>query len=152
MKRFVWRLQQVLDLKVKEEQVKRTELFKLTEKLAQKRGELLIRQKRLRDLISTIAAKEYQTRLSEQELFLKYSATSNQQIKKLQNEINKLESQQKGKIIEVVKVRRFKEGLEKLQDEAKKQFIKQQEKLEQKELDEGVISLWRTRKKLGERQ
>ncbi len=146
MKRFVWRLQQVLDLKVKEEQIKRTEMFKLTERLAQKRGELLIRQKRLRDMISTIAAKEHQTRLSEQELFLKYSATSNQQIKKLQNEINRLESQQKDKIVEVVKVRRFKEGMEKLRDDAKERFIKQQEKLEQKELDEGVIRLRRTQK------
>jgi flagellar biosynthesis chaperone FliJ len=152
MKRFVWRLQQVFDLKIKEEQLKRTELFKLTEKLAQKRGELLIRQKRLRDMISTIAAKEHQTRLSEQELFLKYSATSNQQIKKLQNEINRLELQQKDKIVEVIKVRRFKDGLEKLKDDAKKRFIKQQEKIEQKELDEGVTRLLQTRKKLGERQ
>jgi flagellar biosynthesis chaperone FliJ len=83
---------------------------------------------------------------------LKYSATSNHQIKKLQNEINRLELQQKDKIVEVIKVRRFKDGLEKLKDDAKKRFIKQQEKIEQKELDEGVTRLLQTRKKLGERQ
>jgi flagellar export protein FliJ len=138
MKRFVWRLQQVLDIKAKEEQVKKTELFQLTEKVARKRGELLIRQKILKDVILSIAVKEPLTRLNEQQLFLKYSAASDEQIKKLQNEIRKLESQQKDKIAEVVKIRRFKEGLERLRDEAKKRFIKEQEKIEQKELDEGA--------------
>ncbi len=47
-----------------------------------------------------------------------------------------LESQQREKIAELLKVRRFKEGLERLRTEAKIQFIKEQEKLEQKELDE----------------
>jgi flagellar export protein FliJ len=138
MKRFVWRLQQVLDIKAKEEQVKKTELFQLTEKVARKRGELLIRQKILKDVILSIAVKEPLTRLNEQQLFLKYSAASDEQIKKLQNEIRRLESQQKDKIAEVVKIRRFKEGLERLRDEAKKRFIKEQEKIEQKELDEGA--------------
>jgi flagellar export protein FliJ len=138
MKRFVWRLQQVLDIKAKEEQVKKAELFQLTEKVARKRGELLIRQKILKDVILSIAVKEPLTRLNEQQLFLKYSAASDEQIKKLQNEIRRLESQQKDKIAEVVKIRRFKEGLEKLRDEAKKRFIKEQEKIEQKELDEGA--------------
>jgi len=147
MKRFVWRLQQVLDIKVKEEQVKRTELFQVTERLAQIRGELLVRQKILKDVISSIVIKEPQTRLSEQQLFLKYSGASDEQIKKLQSDMCRLESQQRDKIDEVVKTRRFKEGLERLQAEAKKRFLKEQEKLEQKELDEGAIHQWRTQKK-----
>jgi hypothetical protein len=44
MKRFVWRLQRVLDIKRKEEQKKRTELLELTEKIAQRRAELLAKQ------------------------------------------------------------------------------------------------------------
>jgi flagellar biosynthesis chaperone FliJ len=151
MKRFAWRLQQVLDIKAKEEQVKRTELFQLTERLTRSRGKLLMQQKILKDVISGIAVKEPQIRLSEQELFLKYSAASVEQIQKLQNEIRRLESQQRNKIVEVIKVRRFKEGLEKLQAEAKKQFIKEQEKLQQKELDEGATVSF-VRNKLGERQ
>ena len=42
------------------------------------------------------------------------------------------------KIAEVLKLRRFKDGLEKLRTEAKIRFIKEQEKLEQKQLDEGA--------------
>lgn len=67
---------------------------------------------------------------------MKYSKTNDEQIKKLQNKVKELELQQREKIAEVLKVKRFKEGLKKLRDEAKKRFIKEQEKLEQKELDE----------------
>jgi len=136
MKRFVWRLQRVLDVKIKEEQRKRIELLKLTEKLAETQGELLIRKRILEDVIADITRKNPGERLGEQEFFLRYSAINDEQIKKLKNRLSKLESQQREKIIEVLRIRRFKEGLEKLRDEAKRQFIKEQEKLEQKESDE----------------
>ena len=139
MKRFVWRLQRVLDIKKKEEQKKRAELFELTEKLAQTRGELLIRKKMLEDIINGLTGENPKKRLSKQEFFLRHSAASDEQIKKLKDKISELESQQKEIIAEVLKLRRFKEGMEKLRVEAKTQFIKEQEKLEQKELDEGAI-------------
>jgi len=138
MKRFVWRLQRVLEIKAKQEQAKRAELFQLTERLAQTRGKLLTQQRILKDIILSIASKKPQRRLSEQEFFLKYSAASDEVIAKLKNEISGLETQQKQKIAEVVKARQFREGLERLRAEAKKRFLKVQEKLEQKELDESA--------------
>ena len=136
MKRFVWRLQRVLEIKTKEEQKKRAELLKLTGKLARFRRELLTQQKILEDIISDITGKKPQKRLGEQEFFLKCSVTNDELIKKFKNKVSELESQQREKIAEVLRVKRFKEGLEKLRAEAKRQFIKEQEKLEQKELDE----------------
>jgi flagellar FliJ protein len=136
MKRFVWRLQRVLDIKAKEEQARRAELFQLTEKLAEKQGRLLMRQRILQNIISGIAEKKPGKRLSKQEFFLKYSATSDEQIKKLKSQVSELESQQRKKIAELLETRRFKEGLERLRDEAKKRFTEEQEKLDQKELDE----------------
>ena len=136
MKRFVWRLQRVLDIKAKEEQAKRAELFQLTEKLAETQGRLLMHQRILQNIISGIAEKKPQKRLSKQEFFLKYSATSDEQIKKLRSQVSELESQQREKIAELLETRRFKEGLERLRDEAKRRFIEEQEKLDQKELDE----------------
>jgi flagellar FliJ protein len=138
MKRFVWRLQRVLEIKKKQEQKTRAELFELTERLAQKRGELLARQKMLESIIEELTESNPKNRLGEQEFFLRYSAASDEQIKRLKENVNELESQQREKIAEVLKVRKFKEGLEKLRVEAKMQFIKEQEKFEQKELDEGA--------------
>jgi len=138
MKRFVWRLQRVLEIKKKEEQKARAELFQLTEMLAQTRGELLRRQKMLENIINGLTEENPKRRLGAQEFFLRYSATNDEQIRKLEDKKNGLESQQKEKIAEVLKVKRFKEGMEKLRVEAKVQFIKEQEKLEQKEMDEGA--------------
>ena len=138
MKRFVWRLQRVLDIKTIEERTKRTELLGLTEKLAEAQGELLMQKRILEDILSDITGENPRKRLGEQEFFLKWSATIDEHIKKLKNKVSELKSQQRKKIAEVLKVRRFKEGLEKLRAEAKRQFIKSAERLEQKELDEGA--------------
>jgi flagellar FliJ protein len=136
MKRFVWRLQRVLDIKKKQEEKKRAELLVLTEKLAAARGDLLMEQKILANLIHSIVSQSPGKRLAEQEFFLTHSAVSNEQIKRLKDKIRELELQQKEKMAEVIKIRRFKEGLERLQAEAKAKFTAEQEKLEQKQLDE----------------
>ena len=136
MKRFVWRLQRVLDIKEKEEQSKRAELLRLTGKLAAIRSELLRQQRILMDIINDLGKEMPNKRLTQQELFLKCSKTNDELIKKLEKEVANLESQQKKKIAEVLKVRRFRKGLEKLREQAKKRFIEEQEKLEQKEMDE----------------
>jgi len=136
MKRFVWRLQRILDIKTKKEQKMRVELLELTEKLAETHGVLLMQQSILKNIISGLAGENPKTRLSKQEFFLRYSGTSDERIDKLKEKIRVLESQQREKIIELSEVRKFKEGLEKLRAEAKAKFITKQEKLEQKELDE----------------
>lgn len=136
MKRFTWRLQKVLDVKTMEEQVQRAELLKLTEKLVQTQGTLLMEKRILEDMMSDIAEKEPRERLGAQELFLKYSKTSDELIAKLKQEVGHLRLQQKEKIAEVLKLRIFKESLEKLRAEIKKEFISNQEKLEQKQADE----------------
>ena len=113
-------------------------MLELTEKLAQARGELLTQKGILEDIISEIAGKKPKRRLGQQEFFLKWAATNDELIKKLKGKERRLQSEQREKIVEVLKLKRFNEGLEKLREKAKMQFIKEQEKLEQKELDEGA--------------
>jgi flagellar biosynthesis chaperone FliJ len=129
-------LQRVLDIKTKKEQKMRAELLELTEMLAETRGRLLMQQRILEDVIAGLAEENPKKRLGRQEFFLRYSGTSDEQVKKLKEKTSELESQQREKIAELLKVRKFKEGLERLRAEAKIQFIKEAERLEQKELDE----------------
>jgi len=136
MKRFAWRLQRLLDIKAKEEQIKRAELLGATEKLAQTRGGLAMQKRLLKNIIDGLTEEHPAKRLARQELFMKSSVTDDELIEKLESRVRQLKTQQKEKIAEVLKVRRFKEGLEQLRVEAKSQFIKEQEKLEQKEADE----------------
>lgn len=136
MKRFVWRLQRVLDIKRKEEQTKRAQLLEITEELAQRRGELLMQKRLLKSIIDSLTEEHPKSRLGKQEFFLRCSATDDELIKKLESKVNGLETRQREKIAEVLKVKRFKEGLKKLRVEAKTQFIREQERLEQKDADE----------------
>lgn len=138
MKRFVWRLQKVLDIKAKEEQYKRNELFHLTQILADRRSELLLKQQILQEIMTEISQAGTPHRLGAQEFFLTHAITDDQCIAKLKAEITDLEKQHKEKIAEVLAVKRFKKGLEKLRTEAKERYVQEQEALEQKELDDGV--------------
>lgn len=136
MRRFVWRLQRVLDIKAKEEEIKKAELLKLTEKLTQKRTELLVQKGILNEIIARLADTEPQKRLAEQELFLKNCVATDNLVKQLKEQVKQLEIEQKEMVAEVLKLRRFKEALERLREQAKMEFIREQEKLDQKELDE----------------
>jgi len=136
MKRFVWRLQRVLDIKEKEEQRARAQLFELTEKLAEARAELLSWQKMLEEIAQGLARENPKRRLGRQEFFLQHSAASDKQVRQLKEKVRALELKQRDKIAEVLNLRKYKQGLEQLRAETKRQFIKEQEMLEQKELDE----------------
>lgn len=136
MKRFVWRLQKVLDLKTKQERLKQTELFRITERLAQKRGELLIRERVLQNIMKNISADSVGTRVARQEFILKQAATDDERIQRLREEIAALEQEQSRKTEEVLAARRYKESLQRLRAEAQERYAREQDRLEQKELDD----------------
>jgi flagellar biosynthesis chaperone FliJ len=149
MKRFAWRLQRVLDVKAKEEQLRRTELFRLTELLTAKRGELLMRQRILENLLADIRSDRSPDRLGSQAFFLQRAAVDDEQIRKLKEEIVVLEVRHKEKTAEVLAVRRFKEGLERLREQAKEEYIREEERLEQKESDERTTVSFSRRENVG---
>ncbi|NLH40854.1 MAG: hypothetical protein GX448_03355 [Planctomycetes bacterium] len=149
MKRFVWRLQRVLDIKAKEEQLRRTELFRLTELLTAKRGELLMRQRILDGLLADIRNDRSPERLNSQAFFLQRVAVDDERIRKLKEEIAGLEVRHKEKAAEVLAVRRFKEGLEKLRAQAQDDYVREQERLEQKELDDRTTVSFARRESVG---
>lgn len=130
----------MLDIRTKQEQVKTRELFALTEKLAQVRGELLTQQRILQDTIESIARERTKERIKKQEFFLRNSAATDEQIKRLEVAVTELENRQKEMIAEVLKIRRSKEGLERLKEQAKKRYIEEQDKLEQRQLDEMAVT------------
>jgi len=114
------------------------ELFRLTQELAARRGELLMRQRILQDLLAEVREDASAGRLSTQEFVLRRAAVDDEEIRKLQEQIAALETQHEEKTAEVLAVRRLKEGLEKLREQAKEEYIREQERLEQNELDEST--------------
>ena len=136
MKKFVWRLQKVLEINQKRQQAKKAELFKITEKLALARASLLAQQRILQDLIENVAKQSPAERLDQQQLLLKSTKKNDELIRKYKDEIRQLQMDQKRLIAEFLKIKRFTESLKNLREQDKHKFIIEQERLEQKEMDE----------------
>lgn len=140
MKRFQWRLQRVLDIKQKEEQVKRAELVHITEQLSQVRVALFLQRRILEDLIEALDEAHPQERLSQQAMLMRYSAANDRRIKELEKNVDTLAGRQQEKLAEIIKLKQFNEGLEKLRADAQEDYFKEQEMLEQKAMDEASTS------------
>ncbi len=136
MKKFVWRLQRVLEIRQSQLLLKKAELMKLNELLAVKRTELLNQQRILQQIIEQVAQNNTGDKLPQQRLLLISSRINDKKIKTLKNEVEELHRRQKEKTAEYLKLKRFTEGMEKLRDKAKQEYITAQEKLDQKEMDE----------------
>jgi flagellar biosynthesis chaperone FliJ len=136
VRRFVWRLQRLLDIKIKQEDAKRGELVAVTEQALAVRSAIMVRKAALRKLLSDLSEKQGRDRLSEQELVLKYIHVSEFEIKNLEFRLLELEKKRQEKLQEIMKIRKFRKGLERLRANSKAEFVKEQEWLEQKDLDD----------------
>ena len=114
MKRFEWRLQRVLDLKEKTEKVKRAELLKLAEEIAEAKVRVMNEQRKQREQMAAIAQESAGQRVSRQAAFLTFAAFDDERIATQRNHIRQLEAVQEKRTQELIKLRQAKEGLEKL--------------------------------------
>jgi len=135
VKKFVWRLQRLLDIKIKQEGAKRGELVAVTEQAVAVRSQIMVQRAALRKMLAELSQKKAKQRLSEQEFFLKYAHVSDEAIKGLEEELAELEKVRQAKIKEIMKIRRYRKGLEKLRAEARAEFQKEEQRYEQKESD-----------------
>ena len=138
MKRFAWRLQRLLDIKIKEEDVKRSELITVTEKAVAVRGQIMLSKANLRRMLAELKDQKGTQRVTQQELFLQYTYVFDRKIEELENRLTELENLRHMKIREILEIRKLRKGLEKLREKAKTEFMQQQEKREQNELDDNT--------------
>ncbi|MBN1818904.1 MAG: hypothetical protein JW828_16190 [Sedimentisphaerales bacterium] len=136
MKRFVWRLQRLLDMKVKQEDALRAELVAVTEQVVAVRGQMMMLRATLRRLLSELEDVSQEKWLCRKRLVLDHSQVTEQTIRMLNNRLSELEQERKRKIKEVMEVRKFRKSLEKLRTKALEQHTREQEKWMQNELDE----------------
>ena len=80
MKKFAWRLQRLLDIKIRQEDAIRAELVAITEQAVAVRSQVMIRKTVLRQMLAELAKKDAKQRLSEQEFFLRYAHVSDDAI------------------------------------------------------------------------
>ena len=136
MKKFVWRLQRLLDIRIKQEESIRAELVAVTEQAVSLRGRIMMQKTILRRMLAEMEQKEGSQRLAEQEFFFKYAHISDERIKKLEEQLAEVEKLRREKIKELMVIRRYRKGLEKLREKAKAEYLIEQNAYEQKDLDE----------------
>ena len=129
-------MQRLFDLKVKQENVMRTELVSITEQAVALRGRIMLRKTALRQMLAKLAKKDAKKRMQEQQLVLKYIHVTDKEIEALGIKLIELERLRRDKIKQIMKIRKLRKGLEKLRDNARADFIKELEKFEQNELDD----------------
>ena len=134
--RFVWRLQRVLDLKEKVEKVQEAALLRLTEELATARIFHLNERRQLNETMTAIARSSPGQRMPQQQFLLKYAAYDNERLRQQSLTLQQMETQQKEKIAELVELKQAREGMQKMRAEAKREFVTEQEKRQQKESDD----------------
>lgn len=140
MKKFKWKLQRLLDVRAKQEQLKKIELAEINQKLAMVKAELMMQKIILKDALDSLSKESPADRLARQAMFMTSSARNNEIIKNLQLKQKDIEVQQQEKIAEVMKLRQLREGLEKLCQDARISFIREQKKQEQAAMDEASTS------------
>ena len=133
---FVWRLQRVLDIREKQESALRSELMLLSERITSIQNQIAGIRVRIQEMLEKISRKEPGRRIVAQQMFMKFAEFSEQEIKRLENEIAKVQKMQKEKT-EYIRQKRIEiKSLEKLKEKAKQEFVKKTNKLEQAETEQ----------------
>ena len=136
MNNFKWRLDRILQIKGKDQQLKRAQAAEIADILARTRSILLDKQKKLETLINSINCQNPIDRFQNQEIFINSSQADDQAIQKLSNDIANLEQQHRQKTKEVIEAKAFVEMLAKLRQKAYEKFVIEQNKIEQNDMDE----------------
>jgi len=112
------------------------ELAKVTKNIEETEMLVIKHKKMLEQVISEISQKSTSERLRAQEFFIKYSSGSDEIIKRLTQKIAELQDERKKKLEELIKMKHYREGLEKLKERAKAKATQEQERQYQKQLDD----------------
>ena len=138
MKRFRWSLQRLLDVRRQREQALRSELLRLSQEMARTRQEIVHHRRIIRSSLKELAQRPLDERIPRQETVMACSAGGQKEIDRLVGRLRALESQRKETIARLIKTKGSRESLERMREEARQLHMREQLKLEQKELDEGA--------------
>jgi len=136
VKRFRWPLQRFLEVTAHREEALRAQLLNLSQEIVGLRQIILARQAVLRSLLAELAKEDLKKRFSKQQLFMNYVQNDQKQIRRLEQQLKELRTLRKQKNAQFLQIRSSRKTLERLREQAKDHYLREQLKLEQKQLDE----------------
>lgn len=136
MKKFVWRLQRLLEIKEKQERVLRGELVALTEQSVALRGRIMVLKTQLRTQLAELKTLPDDQRMQAQALYLEYVPVLDGELARLKKQWTELETRRREKLQQLLAAQKFRKGLEQLRLQARIEYEQQSSREEQKILDE----------------
>jgi len=136
MKRFRWSLQRLLDVRRQHELARRAELMRLSEEMARTQQGIMYRKQIIRTSLRELGRSPLDERISRQETVIACSTAREKEVSQFQEQLRALEAQRNEAIQRLVEIKNARESLERMREEARQLHIREQLKLEQKELDE----------------
>ncbi|HUS92478.1 MAG TPA: hypothetical protein VM695_11545 [Phycisphaerae bacterium] len=138
MKRFHWPLQRLLDVTCQRERSAQAGLLGLSRRIARQRQELLVHRASVRRLIAEAAAREFAERLRRHEEVMRCSDAHERKARRVEADLQALTAERKEKAAALLQLRRKREALERLREEARQEHVREQLKIEQRQFDESA--------------
>lgn len=138
MKRFHWPLERMLTVTVQRELALRSALLKLLQQITAARQEIVSKRAAVRSMLAELGESNARQRMGLQELFMKFSASTWREIDRLREEVARLTEQRTAKTADLMKLRKSQETLERMREEARREHIRMETNLEQKQFDESA--------------
>ncbi len=142
MKKFVWKLQQMLTLKEKQENALRADIVALTEQTMVVKGRIRAMQMRLRVHQQEIQSLPEEQRIAAQALYLQQAPVADAVLRQLAEQARALEQQRRRKLDDYLQVRKFRKGLERLREKARQRYQYEMLLEEQKQADDYTHLNW----------
>lgn len=138
MKRFRWPLQRLLEVTERREQAHRAELMRLSAEMAACRQAQAMSRRLIQSGLDSLAELDVSRRAVAQELVMRQSAVVQRRLDTLATKMRELNDQRQRKIDELIQIRKKRQTYEKLREQARRQHLASQLKVEQKQLDESA--------------
>lgn len=141
MQKFVWPMQRLLDVKGKLENALKAELMTLSEQCAALRSRIMMEKIMLRNLLNELADLPPEQRMLRQPEFMQYVHVKDNVLKLLADRLQDVERKRQQKMQELLSLRKFRKGLERLRERALLEYRRQLQQLEQKVSDENTCTV-----------
>ncbi len=138
MRRFHWRLQRVLDVKMQQEQALRLELVALTQKALELRQEIILRRSQVRTWLADMRDWSVERRIGQQDTIMRCVAGMEKQVSVIEQNLQAVKDERKTKTDELMTIRSARKTLERLYEDAYQEHVRKELLREQKELDDSA--------------
>jgi Na+/phosphate symporter len=138
VKRFRWRLQRLLDVTARREQMLRWELLATAREMARVRVAIAVRQVTIRSTLARLATMTVDERLARQAAAMIGCAANEAQLTRLRSELGELEKKKAELLKKFMHERARHKTLDRLRSQALERHNREQGRLEQHQFDESA--------------